>query len=127
MERFCNGTHKSLDALQGCIDVLKLNLGTSHHCLEQKLDELRQNCEAKKGRIAEARIQLESWRTKREVCANDDGISSGDAQLLAARAQKAEECVANAFLLAHASLDDVERMTLEAIAARIDAETATVG
>ena len=44
---------------------------------------------------------------------------------LAARAQDAEDCAGIAIVIALASIDDAERMVLEAIAARREAEAAT--
>jgi hypothetical protein len=112
------------------MDSLKLNIGTTWHCLQEKLDEVRQKGEATKQVVAEARADLEQWVNEKKAEAKgavDQWIADRETQKLAARAQEAEECAGIAIVIALASIDDAERMVLEAIAARRDAEAVMVG
>ena len=73
---------------------------------------------------------LEQWVNEKKAEAKDtidQWVEDRETQKLAARAQKAEDCAGIAIEIAEASIDDAERMVLEAIAARRDAEAVTVG
>jgi hypothetical protein len=56
----------------------------------------------------------------------DQWIENRKPQKLTARVQRVEDCAGIAIKIAQASIDDAERMVLEAIAARRDAEAAVV-
>ena len=127
---FCDSVHEELESLQGRMDVLKLNVGSTWHSLQEKLDEVRHKGEATKQAVAEARTNLEQWveeKTTESQDAIDQWVENRETQKLAARAQEAEDCAGIAIEIAQASIDDAERMVLEAIAARREAETVTVG
>jgi hypothetical protein len=128
--KFCDSVHEKLGNLDGRMDSLKLNIGTNWHSLQEKLDEVRHRREATKQVVAEARTNLEQWlREKKaeEESMIDRWVEDRDPQKLAARAQRAEDCAGFAIEIAKASIDDAERMVLEAIAARRSAEAVTVG
>jgi hypothetical protein len=127
---FCDSVHEKLEALEGRMDSLKLNVGSTWHSLQEKLDEVRHKGEATKQGVAEARISLEQWVKEKKAEAKgtiDHWVEHRETQKLAARAQKAEDCAGIALEIAQASIDDAERMVLEAIAARRDAEAVMVG
>ena len=91
---------------------------------------MRHKGEATKQAVTEARTNLEQWVKEKKAEAKstiDQWVENGETQKLAARAQKAEDCAGIAIEIAQASIDDAERMVLEAIAARRDAEAVTVG
>ena len=127
---FCDSVHAKLETLEGRMDSLKLNTGTTWHSLQEKLDEVRRKGEDTKQVVAEARANLEQWVKEKKAEAKgtiDQWVEDRETQKLAARAQKAEDCAAIAIVIAEASIDDAERMVLEAIAARREAEAVTVG
>jgi hypothetical protein len=130
VSKFCDSVHEKLETLEGRMDSLKRNIGTTWHSLQEKLDEVRHKGEATKQVVAEARTNLEQWLMEKKAEAKgtiDQWVEDRETQKLAARAQKAEDCAAIAVVIAEASIDDAERMILEAIAARREAEAVTVG
>jgi len=130
VSKFCDSVHEKLETLEGRMDSLKRNIGTTWHSLQEKLDEVRHKGEATKQVVAEARTNLEQWLMEKKAEAKgtiDQWVEDRETQKLAARAQKAEDCAAIAIVIAEASIDDAERMILEAIAARREAEAVTVG
>lgn len=130
VSKFCDRVHERLDTLEGRMDSLKLNVGTTWHSLRGRLDEMCRKREATKQAVAEARANLEQWSSERKAEPEeliDQWVDNCETQKLAARAQEAEECAGIAFDIAQASIDDAERMVLEAIAARRDAGAVTVG
>ena len=130
VSKFCASVHGKLETLEGRMDSLKLNVGSTWHFLQEKLDEVRHKGEATKQAVAEARANLEQWVTEKKAEAKgtiDQWVNNRETQKLTARAQKAEDCAGIAIEIAQASIDDAERMVLEAIVARRDAEAVTVG
>ena len=126
---FCDSVHEKLETLEGRMDSLKLNIGTTWHSLQEKLDEVRHKGEASKPAVTEARTNLEQWVKEKKGEAKstiDQWVENRETQKLATRAEKAEDCAGIAMRIAQASIDDAERMVLEAIAARRDAEAVTV-
>ena len=130
VKEFCDRVHAKLESLEGRMDSLKLNVGTNWHYSQENLDEARDKREAAKQAIADARTRLEQWGKDRKAEAKgtiDQWVANHETQKLAARAQKAEEGADVAIEIAQASIDDAERMILEAIAARREAEAVTAG
>ena len=130
VRKFCDGVHEKLETLSGRMDSLKSNLGTTWHSLQTKLDEVRHKGDATKQVVAESRAKLEQWITAKDAevkGAIDKWVEDRETEKLVARAQKAEDSAVLAIMIAEASIDDAERMILEAIAARLDAEAVTAG
>lgn len=128
INRLCDNVHEKLESLEGRMESLKLNHGTTWHFLQEKLKELRDNGEATMQADLDARTCLELWikRKKGEAqCTIDRWVVNHDSQYLAARAQETEDCASVAIEIAQASIDDAERMVLEAIAAWRDADAVT--
>ena len=110
------------------MESLKVNQGTTWHFLQEKLKELRHNGEATMQADLDARTCLERWVKEKKVEAQrmvDQWVEGHDSQKLATRAQQTEDCAGIAIEIAQASIDDAERMILEAIAAWRDAEAVT--
>lgn len=125
VRKFCESVHGKLETLEGRLDSLKLNIGTTWHYAQEKLKEVRQRHETSRQPLTDARNSLELWFDENKAESKstiDQWIRSRDTQQLAARAQKAEECAWTAIKIAQASVDDAERMILEAISAKLDAE-----
>lgn len=125
VSKFVDSVHEKLESLQGRMDSLKANIGTTWHSLQDKLVEVGERGDAAKSSVMKACATLEQWRKDKVAEAKStiaQWIENREAQRLATRAEKAEECAALAILIAQASIDDAERMILEAISARLDAE-----
>jgi hypothetical protein len=130
VRQFCNSVHDKLATLEGRMESLKLNIGPTCYSLHEKLDELRHKTEASKQAVTQARTNLERWSDDRKAESQDtidQWIENRQTRKLDSRAQKAEEYAWVAIELAEVSIDDAERMVLEAIAARFAAEAVTVG
>jgi len=130
VSRFRVNVHEKLETLQSRMGSLELNSGTTWHLLQEKLDEMRHRDKARQSAVADARARLERWsrdNESEETGMIDQWVGDHETRKLAARARQAEESVGIAIMLAEASIDDVERMVLEAIAARREADAATSG
>ena len=127
---FCDTVHDKLGTLQGRMDSLKKNIGTTAHCLQDKLGEIQDKDEATKQDVTDARTSLEQCdkdKKAEQKSTIDRWIENRETEKLAARAQRAENCAGIAIGIAQASIDDAERMVLESIAARRDAQAVTAG
>lgn len=126
---FCESVDSNLEALQGRVESLKLNIGTTSCQMHAKLAELSHRNEGAQHSVTQARRQLEEWFKLKESESQSTiarWVQNHETGKLAARAGQAEECTASAFAIAQASIDTVERLVLEAIVARRDAEAVTV-
>lgn len=127
---FCDQVQAQISTLLGRIESLKRNIGTTCHLLRQRLCELRTTNEIRKPAVAQARLNIEQWLRMQDpdIRVQDDARGVGhESKLSAERAEIAERCAALAIVLAEASIDDAERMILEAVAARSDAASVRVG
>lgn len=120
---YCESVRAKLDALEGRMESLKLNIGTTWHSLQQRLGEVRQQHTTSRRSLAEARSKLEQWfneNTAGNRSSIDQWITNRDTEQLEARAQLTEAAAWTAITLAEASIDDAERLILEAISAKLD-------
>ena len=123
---FCNRVQDKLTTLDGRMNSLKSNSGPTWHFLQEKLDEVRERAEADRLAIHQARINLEQWCDDRKSEAThtiDHWRKNRETAKLAERAQRTEDHARYAMQIAEASIDQAERMILEAISARQDAES----
>ena len=128
VNRFCDSVHEKLVSLDSRMGSLKLNIGTTWHFLQEKIAEMRHTGETTQQAVSEARINLEQcFKAKNAETKDiiDRWVETRETQKLSARAQRAEDCAGSAIVIAQASIDDAERMILEAIAARRDSEAVT--
>jgi hypothetical protein len=128
INKLCDSVHEKLESLEGRMESLKLNHGTTWHFLQEKLKALRNNGEATTQADTDARTCLDRWVKEKKVEPQgeiDQWVEGHDSQRLATRAQETEDCAELALEIARASIDDAERMILEAIAAWRDAEAVT--
>ena len=115
-----------LNAISDQLNTVKTNLENYSNEVESsihtKLDAAKAQLEAKKQEIINAKTKLaerveakeaeiEEWKAKREH------------EKLVARADRAEDYAATAIIIALAAVEEAEIAILEAVAARIDAET----
>jgi len=124
VNEFCDNIRGKLSTLESRMEVLKSNVGSSWNSLREKLEEVRGRSELHRDEITEARNVLEQWEQQIQA---EDPLKKGEWQQrgvseLAARARQAEDGARLAIQLAESSVDEVERMVLEAIAARLEAE-----
>lgn len=120
---FFERVHGKLHTLESRLASIKLNIGTSWHFLQERLSELRRRRETSKEDLAQARTRLEQWLNENESGMRnsiDQWVANRNTDQLAARAQAAEEGAWTAIMIAEASIDDAERMILEALSARLD-------
>ena len=123
---FCNRVQVRLTTLDGRVNSLTLNSGPTCHFLQEKLDEVRARAEAHQPVNHQAGIKLEQWcdsmrlETRHTI---EHWRKNQEVRKLSERAQRAEDHAGYAMQLAEASIDQAERMILEAISARLDAES----
>jgi DNA repair exonuclease SbcCD ATPase subunit len=126
VNEFCESVQAKIKDLDGRIDLLKLNYGTTWHSLREKLDEVRQQIEARQQEVSQARSNLAQWASQQEGESTIlQWIHHRETVKLIARAQKAEDYARLAMTVAAASIDDAERMILEAVSALRDAQAVT--
>ena len=126
VKTFCNDIHEKLSALESRVDSLISNSGLTWHFLQEKLDEIRGRCDANQQACDQARAKLKQWsddRKSESLLMIENWRMNREQAKLAERARDAEDQVRNAMLIAKSSIDDAERMILEAISARLDAES----
>lgn len=125
VSKFVDSVHEQLESLQGRMDALKANIGTTWHSLQDKLAEIGKRGETSKPAVMKACAALEQWRKKKLTESQStiaQWIANRETKKLTQRADQAEECAALAILIAQASIDEAEYVILEAIAARLDEE-----
>jgi hypothetical protein len=123
---FCESVHGKLTSLDGHMDSLKTNVGTTWHYLQEKLADVRERDETHQLAINQARSKLKQWFEDRQSEAGntiDVWRKNREVQKLSERARQAEVHAGFAMQIAEASIDEVVRMVLEAISARMDAES----
>jgi tellurite resistance protein len=95
--------------------------------IQSKLDEAKAKLDGKKQEFDEYRAKLKTQFEEKEseVKSNvEEWKTSREVKKLEHRADKAENHAATATFLALVTMEEAEKATLEAIAARLDAETA---
>jgi hypothetical protein len=131
IDNFTKQLHDNLEAVEGRIKSLKESIQSAPKKtqaeIQSKFDEAKTTLDAKKQEFDEYRAKLktqfeeqesevkshvEEWKTNREV------------KKLEHRADRAESYANTAIFLAMATMEEAEKATLEAIAARRDAEAA---
>ena len=123
---FCNRVQVKLTTLDSRINSLSLNSGPTCHFLQEKLDESRARGEAQQHVIDHAGIRLEQWCDDKRLETRhtiEQWRQNGETRKFSERAQRAEDHAGYAMQLAEAGIDAAERMILEAISARLDAES----
>ncbi len=123
---FFERVHGKLDTLEGRLESIKLNIGTTWHFLQERLAELRQHRATSDPDLSAARTRLEQWFLENESgmrSSIDHWVANRDTNQLAARAEAVEAHAWAAIMIAEAGIDDAERMILEALSARLDADS----
>ncbi len=113
------------------LDGLKQDLASQRQedqeALRQKREEIHKQVEAHKEQTRQLRANLESWERER-VSHTKEAIASWrqkrEIKKLQSRADRAEDYAVNAIVMAAMDADEAEEAVLDAVVARIDAETA---
>lgn len=104
---------------------LKVASKEAEETIKSKMNDTKAKLESKKQEIADSKAKLEERiQTKKSEVASQiaDWKTKREQDKLVARANRAEEYAAAAILLALAAIDEAEVATLEAVAARMDAD-----
>jgi hypothetical protein len=123
---------QQLDDARKKVDQIKQEISGARaqdkQALSEKRDEIHQRIEAQKERGEEMRKDLKAWQAEK-VNHTKDAISTWrkrrELAKLEKRADRAEESAVNMLIVAMLDAEAAEDAMLEAMAARIDFETAT--
>lgn len=131
IDNFTKKLHDNLEAVENRAKAFKDSIQSATEKtqgeIQSKLDEARTNLEAKKQEFDEyrAKIKTQFEQKESEVKSNiEEWKTSREIKKLEERADQAEDYANTAILLAMATMEEAEKATLEAIAARRDANTA---
>ena len=131
IDNFTKQLHDNLEAVEDRAKSLKKSLKSAPEKtqaeIQSKLDKVKANLEAKKQEFDQYRAKLKTQFEEKEaeVESNVEEWKVGrEVKQLEHRADRAESYAATATFLALATLEEAEEATLEAIAARLDAEAA---
>ncbi len=126
VRKFCDSIHGKLSTLESRIEILKANSGATWTSLQEKLAEIRERSEVNKEVIRRVGVKLERWRSDIKQIVDSEGSNADNRQATSSHLALAEEAEQNAEVaiqLAEASIDEVERMILEAISIRLKSES----
>jgi uncharacterized protein (DUF342 family) len=135
IDNFTQQLHDNLEAVEDRVKSLKENLQSAPKKtqteIQSKLDEAKTALEAKKHQFKEYRVKIQAQFEEKEAEVKenirenvDEWKADRKVKKLEHRANKAEEYAATAIYLTMITLEEAEKATLEAIAARLDAKIA---
>ena len=130
INKFCASLQNHLNSLEERALALKSSVQAAprqaEEALRQRLGQAERKVESQKQAVAKAKMTMQNWfdqKTAAAQAAVAEWRTNHEAKKLALRADKAEEHAAAAILLAQATIDEADHALLEAIAARIDADS----
>ena len=131
LDNFTKQLHDSLEAVESRANSLRESIQSSPKKtqaeIQLKLDEAKKALDAKKKEFDEYRTILKSQFEEKEseVMANvEEWKVTREVKKLEHRADRSEQYASTAMFLAMATMEEAEKATLEAIAARLDAKVA---
>jgi uncharacterized phage infection (PIP) family protein YhgE len=134
INKFCQNLQTRLNDLESRTLALKERLKSAPKQAEEELHgqiaRLQERIDSQKKAANKARADIENWFEQKKAegkATVEQWKEKHEANKLARRADRAEEYAAAAVLVALACVDEAEQAVLEAIAARLDAETVAVG
>jgi hypothetical protein len=132
IDNFTKKLHDNLEGVEDRIKSLKTSIQSipqkTQDEIQSKLNQAKANLDAKKSEFDQYRVKLKTQFEEKEseVKLNiEEWKESREVKKLEHRADQAEDYAATSILLAIAALDEAEKVTLEAISARLDAEAVT--
>lgn len=132
IDRFCDGLNEQLTAIESRLQAVRHALQTAPaeavDTLQAKLEQARQNLEARQEELQGFKDQAAQWLESRKAEARatlDEWVASREKDRLEARATRAAAYAAAAVVLAAAAIDEAEVATLEAVQARLLVESAS--
>ena len=131
LDNFTKQLHDSLEAVESRANSLRESIQSSPKKtqaeIQLKLDEAKKALDAKKKEFDEYRAILKSQFEEKEseVMANvEEWKVTREVKKLEHRADRSDQYASTAMFLAMATMEEAEKATLEAIAARLDAKVA---
>ena len=131
IDNFTKQLHDNLEAVEDRAKSLKKSIKSAPQKtqaeIQSKLDKAKANLDEKKQEFDQYRAKLKTQFEEREAEAEsnvEEWKSSRTVKKLEHRADRAENYATTVTFLAMATLEEAEEATLEAIAARLDAEAA---
>ncbi len=131
LDNFTKQLHDNLEAVESRANSLKESIQSSPRKtqaeIQLKLDEAKKALDAKKKEFDGYRATLKSQFEEKEseVMANvEEWRVTREVKKLEHRADRSEQYASTAMFLAMATIEEAEKATLEAIAARLDAKVA---
>ena len=133
IDNFTKNLHDNLEAVEYRVKSLKESIQSAPKKtqveIEYQLDEAKAKLDAKKHEFDEYRAKLKTQLEEKESEVKshvEEWKTSRKVKKLEHRADRAENYASTATFLAIATIQEAEKATLEAIAARLDAEAAAV-
>lgn len=131
IDNFTKKLHDNLESIEDRAKALRNSIQSAPKKtqieIQAKLDEAKASLDAKKQEFDEyrARLKTQFEEKESEIKADvEEWKASREIQKLEHRADQAEGYADTTIFLAIATFEEAEKATLEAIAARLDAETA---
>jgi hypothetical protein len=131
VDQFCDKLRERLNALDGRLQAVKTSVqdlpAKAEKSVREKLDQARTKIQAQKERVEKARVDFKT-RAEQKLAEGKEAINEWKAKRevrkLNTRAERAEAYAEAAIVLALASIDEAEEAVLDAVAARMDSDTA---
>ena len=131
IDNFTQQLHDNLEAIEKRTNQFRENIQAvpkkTQVEIQVKLDEAKAALDSKKHEFDEYRVKLQTQFDEKEadvLSTVEQWKSSREVKKLSHRADKAESYATTSTFLAMAMMQEAEKATLEAIAARLDAEVA---
>jgi hypothetical protein len=125
--------NQQIDAARGKLDALKKDVVSLHEedmeDLRQKQDEIRARLDRQKDQARQLQTAIATWRQEK-IAHTKDAIASWrqrrELEKLQERAKRAEDFAVRMVNMAAMDFEEAEQAVLDAVAARFDAELASV-
>jgi membrane protein involved in colicin uptake len=130
IDNFCKSLNEKLNNVEGRMNALKTRVNSApkeaQDALRRHLDAAHQKLEGQKKAIEQARTNAGNWVAQKKsegAAAIEQWKADREAKKLAHRADEAESYAAAEIEIAAATIDEAEQAVLEAIVARMDADS----
>ena len=134
INKFCQTLQTRLNDLESRTLALSARLKSAPKQAEEELHgqiaRLQEKIDSQKKAASKARAEMQNWFEQKKAegkATVEQWKEKHEVNKLGRRADRAEEYALAAILIASASVDEAEHAVLEAVAARMEAESVTVG